>query len=196
MEKNLLLKHISNYINLSPKENEILLSKVNFRKYLKGQYVVQEGDICKYHNFVLAGCLKSFYMDPEGNEHIISFAIENWWTGNLESFVRQEPSNYNVQCMEICELAQFSYKNLEILYQEIPKLERFFRIKLQNAYISYQKRVFENISLPARERYLNFRKRYSQIESRVPQYMIASYLGITAEFLSKIKKELQKENIS
>jgi len=152
--------------------------------------VVQNGDTCKYESFVLSGSLKTFYIDNEGQEHIVMFAVENWWTADLGSFISQSPSDFNVQCLENSTLAQLRFEDLQQLYMEIPKLERFFRIIIEKAFVSSQKRVINNFSLPAKERYLKFRDQYPQIEQRVPQYMIASYLGITKEFLSKIRSQL------
>lgn len=189
MKNNALLSYISNHIILTPGEEELLLSKVRTRKFLKGQYVSQGGDISKYINFVISGSLKSFHLDREGNEHILAFAIEDWWIGDLGSFATQKPADYSIQCIENCELAQLSYEDLQFLYTEIPQLERFFRIIIQNAYVYFQRRIIDNLSLTAKEKYLNFIKQYPQFEQRVPQYMIASYLGFTPEFLSKIRKE-------
>ena len=184
------LHHISRYIQLTPEEQSLFLSKVKFRKYLKGQFVVQEGDICRYESFVLSGCLKTFYLDKQGHEHIVMFAIEDWWTADLGSFISQTAADLNVQCLEDSELIQISSTDLQQLYIEIPILERFFRIIIQNAFVAAQKRIINNLSLPAVERYVRFRKQYPKIEQRVPQYMIASYLGITKEFLSKIRAQL------
>ncbi len=190
MDSKPLLDYIAQYVSLSPEEEAILLSKVRFRKYLKHQFVVQQGDVCKFESFVLSGCLKTFYVDPDGQEYVTMFAIENWWTADMGSFITQTAADYNVQCLENSELAQFAFEDLEQLYPQIPKLERFFRIIVQKALVAAQKRVIQNFSLPAKDRYLNFRVQYPQIEQRVPQYLIASYLGITKEFLSKIRSQL------
>lgn len=185
-----LLTYISKYIQLTEEEINLFISKVRMGEYTKGDYLVQNGQICRYESFVLKGCLKTYYIDNEGQEHIVMFAIENWWTADLGSFLTQTPANFNVQCLEPCELAQLTYNDLDLLYTEIPKLERFFRIIVQKAYVAAQNRIVNNFSLPAKERYILFRERYPDIEQRVPQYMIASYLGITKEFLSKIRREL------
>lgn len=190
MDSRPLLDYIARFITLTPEEESVLLSKIQSRKYLKGQFVVQQGDVCRSESFVLSGCLKTFYVDPEGQEHIVMFAIENWWAADLGSFITQNPADYNVQCLENTEIIQFSYERLEELYREIPKLERFFRIIIQKAYVTSEKRIIRNMCLPAKERYMKFREQYPQIEQRVPQYMIASYLGITKEFLSKIRQQL------
>jgi CRP-like cAMP-binding protein len=190
MDLQALLDHISRHIQLTPDEQSIFLAKVKFRKYLKGQFVLQNGDVCRHESFVLSGCLKAFYIDNAGQEHIVMFAIEDWWTADLGSFVTQTPADLNVQCLEDSELAQITYGDLQQLYTEIPKFDRFFRIIIQNAFVAAQKRIVNNLSLPATERYIQFREQYPKIEQRVPQYMIASYLGITKEFLSKIRTQL------
>lgn len=185
-----LLKYISNYIDLTDSEIAFLESKISVRSYLKGQYIVQQGDICNYECFVLKGCTKTFYVDKEGQEHILMFSIEDWWTSDMGSFITQTPADFNVQCLENSELVMFSYDIIEDLYREIPKLERFFRQIIEKAFVASQKRIVRNFSLSAKEQYLYFRDQYPLIEQRIPQYMIASYLGITKEFLSKIKSQL------
>lgn len=190
MELTPLFDYISKFTALTAAEQSLLESKVKIRKFLKGQFVVQNGDICKYESFVLSGSLKTFYIDNEGQEHIVMFAVENWWTADLGSFISQSPADFNVQCLENSVLAQLRFEDLQQLYLDIPRLDRFFRIIIEKAFVSSQKRVINNFSLPAKERYLKFREQYPQIEQRVPQYMIASYLGITKEFLSKIRSQL------
>ena len=186
-------EYIKQFIELTPIEEDYILAKVKIKKYLKGQFVVKNGEVCRYENFVLSGCLKTFYIDNDGHEHVVMFAIENWWTADLGSFITQTAADLNVQCIENSELVQIHHKDLQQLYLEIPKLERFFRIIIQKAFVAAQKRIVNNFSLPAMERYLQFREHYSQIEQRVPQYMIASYLGMTKEFLSKIRNQLMAQ---
>ncbi|WP_027137550.1 Crp/Fnr family transcriptional regulator [Gaetbulibacter saemankumensis] len=185
-----LLNNITKYINLTDEEIEFLKSKIIVRKYLKGQYIVQQGDVCKYECFVLSGCTKTFYIDKEGQEHIVMFSIEDWWTSDMGSFITQTPADFNIQCLENSELVMFSIDVIEDLYEGIPKLERFFRKLVERAFVASQKRIVRNFSLTAKEQYLFFREQYPKIEQRIPQYMIASYLGITKEFLSKIKSQL------
>lgn len=188
-----LLDYISAYINLSVAEETILFSKVIHRNYLKDQYIVQQGDVCKSVCFILSGCTKTFYIDKEGQEHIVMFSIEDWWTSDLGSFISQTPADYNVQCIENTELIQFTYGKLEELYKDIPKLERLFRKIVERAFAASQKRLVGNFSISAKERYVIFKENYPKIEQRIPQYMVASYLGITKEFLSKIKSQLIQE---
>ena len=190
MNQTTLLNYINKYIHLTVEEEAILLSKVVHRNYLKDQYISQQGDICKSVNFIIAGCTKTFYIDLEGQEHIVMFSIEDWWTSDLGSFITQTPADFNVQCIERTTLIQFTYDNLEALYKEIPKLERLFRKIVERAFAASQKRIIRNFSLTAKERYQFFKKSNPEIDQRVPQYMIASYLGVTKEFLSKIKSQI------
>ena len=129
-------------------------------------------------------------MNKKGQEHTVMFSVEDWWTSDLGSFITQTPADFNVQCLENTELIQFTFENLEELYTSIPKLERFFRKIIERAFVASQKRIIKNFSLAAKEHYLIFKETYPEIEQRIPQYMIASYLGITKEFLSKIKTQL------
>lgn len=189
-----LLNYIGNFVELTPEEESLLSSKVVYKKYLKNQYILQEGNISKAASFIISGCTKTFFIDNKGQEYIVVLAIEGWWIADIESFLRQKPSKYNVLCLEDTEVLQLNNNSIEELYKDIPKLERFWRIMMENAYIASQKRVLINLTLTAKERYLIFKKSYPKIESRIPQYLIASYLGITKEFLSKIKSQLNKQH--
>ena len=146
--------------------------------------------MCRSANFIISGCTKTFYANNEGQEHIVMFSIENWWSSDLGSFITQTPADFNVQCLENTQLIQFTYDNLEALYIEIPKLERLFRKIIERAFVASQKRIVRNFTLDAKARYQIFKTTYPKIDQRVPQYMIASYLGITKEFLSKIKSQV------
>ena len=188
-----LLNYIAKYVTLTNTEVDFLTSRLSSRKYLKGQYILQQGDISQTECFIISGCTKMFYLDDNGQEHIIMFSIEDWWTSDLGSFISQTPSDFNVQCLENTEIIQFSYNNIEEIFSKIPKLERFFRKIIEKAFVASQKRIIRNFSLTAKERYIIFRNNYPKIEQRIPQYMIASYLGITKEFLSKIKSQLIQE---
>jgi CRP-like cAMP-binding protein len=185
-----LVDYINRVVPLTEEEVQILVSIVSYRKMLKGQYFLQQGDVCKFSGFIVSGCTKTFYVDDEGQEHIVMFSIEDWWTSDMGSYITQKPADYNVQCLENTSLIQFSLEEQENLLRQIPKLERFFRIIIERAFVASQKRIIRNLSMSAKDRYLFFRSEYPQIEQRIPQYLIASYLGITKEFLSKIKSQL------
>jgi len=189
-----LINYINKYISLTEEEELFLISKITYRKYLKGQYIVQQNDICKKQCFIISGCTKTFYMDAGGQEHVVLFAIEDWWTSDMGSFTTQTPADFNVQCIENTELIELTYNDSEELFLKIPKLERFFRKIVEKAYAASQKRIIRSFSLNAKEQYLYFKEQYPSIEQRVPQYMIASYLGITKEFFSKIKSQLAIED--
>ena len=186
------INYISTYVDLEPNEESLLMSKLSHRRYLKDQYLVQQGEICTSVNFILKGSTKTFYLDKEGHEHIIMFSIERWWAADLGSFISRTPADYYVQFLEDTELIQISDHLLEELYCEVPKMERFFRKIVERAFVAAQKRIVRNFSLTAKERYQLFKKDYPEIEQRIPQYMIASYLGITKEFLSKVKSQIAR----
>ena len=189
-----LLDYIKRYVDLTPEEAAIIEEKVIYRKYKKGQYIVQQGDVCIYQSFVISGCTKTFYTDEEGQEHIVLFSVEDWWLSDIGSFITQSPGDFTIQCIESTELIMFSFDASEYLYEKIPKLERFFRQVLERGLVATQKRLIRNFSLSAKDRYIYFRNQYPHIEKRIPQYMVASYLGITKEFLSKIKAQLLIED--
>ena len=134
-----------------------------------------------------------FYVDDDGQEHVIMLGIEDWWVSDIGSFINQTPSDFNIQCLEDTELIQFPFEKMENIYANIPKLERFFRKIVERGLAATQKRIIRNFSLTAKERYIIFRNSYPSIEQRIPQYMIASYLGITKEFFSKIENQLTQE---
>ncbi|MFK7796580.1 MAG: Crp/Fnr family transcriptional regulator [Aureispira sp.] len=190
------LDSICNKITLTEEEKAILINHLLLKTYLKGQYIVQEGNVCKYQTFIISGKTRTFYLDEEGNEHIVNFGIENWWVGDVCSFTTQTPAEFNAQCLDKTTVVHMTYNDMEYLYQAIPKLERYFRLIMQKAYASMSKRIVRNHAMPARERYLLFIATYPNIAQRVPQYMIASYLGITKEFLSRMRKQIAEEQRS
>ncbi|WP_053977722.1 Crp/Fnr family transcriptional regulator [Mangrovimonas xylaniphaga] len=188
-----LLAYIQKHVTLTPEEERYLAEHITIRRYLKGQYALQQGDVCKHSSFILKGCTRMFYVDDEGQEHIIMLCVEDWWSSDIGSFISQEPAQFNIQCLEDTAFAQFHVDTIEEVYAAVPKLERFFRKILERGLAASQKRIIRNFSMTAKERYLYFKETYPMIEQRIPQYMIASYLGITKEFLSKIKRQLAKE---
>ncbi len=186
----LLLANIAKHISLNEKEKELFLSYLTIKKIRKRQYLVQEGEQSKYSAFVLSGCLRSYFIDANGFEHILQFAIEDWWIADMMSITTQKPGNLAIDALEDSEVMLLSRENQLKLFDECPKFERYFRIITENGMVSFQRRVLENISLPAAERYKNFAKRYPVMVQRLPQTQVASYLGITPEFLSKIRHQM------
>lgn len=190
--KEQLIKSISKYIELSPEEENLMESFWIEKTLEKGDYLLRNGDTCKTDNFVVNGALKAFYINPEtGKEEILYFAIEHWWATDIESFQKQKPSIYNIQAIEETTLLQIHFASFQEMLRQIPKLERFFRIILENYLGSLQRRIILNNVLDAEQRYLDFLENYPKIASKVPNYLIASYLGISAEFLSRIRKKIE-----
>jgi CRP-like cAMP-binding protein len=185
-----ILKNVSRFIELTPDETRYFVSLLKHKKIRKRQYLVQEGDIARYEYFVNEGCLRTFHTDDKGMEHNVQFSIEDWWTGDMYSFLTQTPGKYNIIAIEDSDLSCIDREAQELLYTKVPKFEKFFRHLLQNAFIALQERILSGMSESAEERYLNFRKKYSEMDKRIPQNQIASFLGITPESLSRVRKQL------
>lgn len=189
----LILKNVQRFIQLTPEEKEYFISLLKYKKVRKRQTLIQEGDPALYQYFVVSGCLRTFYIDTEGMEHNVQFAIEDWWAGDIHGFYTQLPTRYNIVTVEDSELLYMDLTSMEDLFKKVPKFERFFRVLIQNAFIAFQERVLAGMSEPAVERYLKFRNKYPQMDKRIPQNQIASFLGITPESLSRVRKNLQKK---
>lgn len=183
----LLLKNLSKYVELTPEECEIIRSLFVYRKYRKRQYIQQEGEVTRLETFVIKGITRTYEVDETGQEHVIQFGPEDWWVGDLYSFLTDTPSKYNIDCLEDTEALQITKQDQETLYQRVPKMERHFRILIQNAFIASTQRLSSSLSKSASEQYEEFIKRYPHIEQRVPNHQIASYLGITPQSLSRIR---------
>lgn len=186
---NFILRNVSRHITLTADEEMILRSLLGYRRIRRRQYLLQEGDICRHENYVLSGCLRAYYVDDEGFEHITQFAIEDWWISDLGSFLTQTPATLTIDALEDSEVLQIDLPSLEQLYTKVPKFERFFRILLQNAFVAQQRRILDGIALTAEERYHEFASRYPGFLRRIPQKHVAAYLGITPEFLSRIRRK-------
>jgi CRP-like cAMP-binding protein len=195
MDFSLLLANISRHISLSAEETTFFTSLLKSKSLAPGEYLLREGDTCKYESFVVKGCLKTYYQDENGVDHIIDFLIEEWWADDLYSLLTQTPSRSNIKAIEETAILQISKTNLELLYQKIPKFERFFRILFQNAYIAQREQINQSLSASAEERYLLFVKQKPYAEKRFAQKDIASYLGVTPQFLSTMKKKLGRVNV-
>lgn len=187
MKTDLLIESLEKHISLSTDDKALISQSVRERKVKKNQFVVHDGSVQKCTNFVNKGSMRTYFIDSSGQEHIVQFAIEGWWISDLQSFIMQVPATFNVQAIEDCEILELPFENLEVIYEKVPKMERYFRVITQRAFVAFQHRIVQNISMTAEERYLAFKEKYPKIELRIPQRLIASYLGITAEFLSKIK---------
>ncbi len=190
----LILKNLSRFITLTPEEEQYFISLLKLKKLKKKQYLLQEGDVVRYDYFVNKGCLRTYTIDEKGQEHVVQFSIEDWWTGDMYSFLTEKPARYTIDALEDSELLCLERNALEQLYIKVPKFERFFRLLLQNAFVALQERIIANLSLTADERYCTFIEKYPLMEKRLPLKQIASYLGITPESLSRIRGSYIKAN--
>ncbi len=188
-----LITSFNKYVSLSQIDIDIICSKFEHRKYLKDEYIVRHSEVCKYRSFIIKGSLKKYFLDKDGNEQILQLSMENHWSMEFNSFLNQVPAAYNIQCVDELEVLQISFQNLENLYLEAPIINVFFRKIFGTGLILAHDRIVKKLNLTAKEQYLDFLENRPNIEERFPQYMIASYLGFTKEFLSKIKKEIKNE---
>lgn len=182
----LILNNIARFIDLTELEKQKYLSLLTEIKVKKKGFLMQAGDVTKYEYFITKGCLKVYTLDENGTPHISMFAVEDYWTGDMASFMTKQPTPYFIKATEHSELLGISSTNYDLLFQEIPKFEKFYRILYQKSLISYIQRSNHGISLNAEEKYIEFKKKYPKIVNRITQKDLAAYIGITPEFMSKI----------
>lgn len=187
-----LIEYFNNFIPLSEEEKQAVESNFKPRKLKRRQFILQEGEVSKHNTFVVEGCLKMYLIDEKGKEHNLQFAIENWWIGDIGSFHSEEPSRLYIEAMENSEVLQISKEDQLDLFVKHPKFNRIFRVFTENALVSSQRRILQNISSTAEERYLDFAQRYPYLFNRISNVQIASYLGVTPEFLSTIRKKITR----
>ncbi len=187
-----ILKHVEEVVQLTESERERFISILTKKKLRKRQFLIQEGDTVKYEYFVAKGCLKAYEVDDNGDEHIIQFAKENWWISDFKAFFEEGKATLNIDCIEESVVYGIEKQDLENLFLDVPKFDRFFRIKLTSAFVALQNRILSSLDKSNGERYLDFQKTYPNLEQRVPNYMIANFLGIKPESLSRIRKSLVK----
>ncbi|MGE5107555.1 MAG: Crp/Fnr family transcriptional regulator [Sphingobacteriales bacterium] len=193
MTHDIILKNIAKHISLNEDEINYFISLLKQKKVSKKELILKEEQICKDIIFVHSGILRAYYIDKTGAESTIMFALMDWWVTDMFCFINERPAMLNIEAVEDSYIFQLEKKDLDNLYIKIPKFERFFRIIMQNAYIREQLRIIENLSHSAEERYNNFLTRYPQVANQVTQKQIASYLGITPEFLSRIRGKKTKK---
>lgn len=186
----LLFDNFKRYIPLSAEDEQLIVPLLTARSFKKGQLINAEGEINRYTNFITHGSARVYYIDLDGQEHVIQLGIKSWWLSDYPSFITQKPGYLYAEALEHTEVLAFSYDNQQILFERLPKTERFFRLLTQRAYAAFQQRMLQNLSMDAEQRYLAFREAYPELDHRISQKHIASYLGMSAEFLSKIKKRV------
>lgn len=183
-------RFVARYIHLGEEELSFFHSLLKHRKVRKKTFLLQEGEICDFEAFIIKGCIRTYYLDQEGVETILLFAVEDWWASDITSFSERKPSNLFIETLEECELLTIDYAGKNRLFEKIPAFERMFRLLVQRSLGVLQQRFYSSISETAEERYLQFLERYPNIATRVPQHQIARYIGVSPEFLSKVRSTL------
>lgn len=189
-----IIKHIKRFVSLQREEEEAFAQIVKERNIKKKQFIEQPGFTCTHQSHIVKGAMRSYFITPDGNEHTIALAIDDWWISDFYSYTSQTPASLFVEALEDSDVQQISFEDAERICAEFPVFERFFRLVAQKAFAYSQRRVLSNLGKSAEERYLEFNEMYPAITQRVPQYMLASYLGMTPEFLSKIRKNLASKS--
>jgi CRP-like cAMP-binding protein len=187
-----LIKYFSSFIPLSKEEITTLESVFVERKIKRRHFILQGGDVCKFNTFVVEGCFRMYLVDENGKEHNLQFAVENWWIGDIGSFHSGEPSRLYIEALENSTIFQIKKEDQLNLFVEYPKFNWIFRVFTENALVSCQKRILQNISSTAEQRYLDFVNQYPFFFNRISNVQIASFLGVTPEFLSTIRKKISK----
>lgn len=193
MNHELLLTSFKNYISLTDDEWQLASSLITGKNFKKGEFINKEGEINRFTHLIESGSARVFYINSEGQEHVVQLGIRGWWIGDFPSFITQTKGMLYTEALEQTSILAFSYENLQTLYQKAPIFERFFRLLIQKAYASFQYRILHNMSMDAEQRYEIFSKSYPLLDQQISQKHIASYLGMSAEFLSKVKKRIHEK---
>lgn len=186
----LIINNIAKHITLTPQEQDHFIALLKPISVKRKQWLIEEGEICKHSYFVVEGCLRAYTVDANGFEHVLNFAPPGWWIADMYSLLSQKAGTIYIQALEPTEVFALSKLSQEKLYKEIPVFERFFRIITENSLVSFQQRLLDNLSLSAEERYQIFCNKYPNMIDYLPAKQVASYLGVTPEFLSKMKHKL------
>lgn len=184
-----LYKNINRYIDLSEGEFETFKSRFQYKSFKKKDVVLKERDYCLFEGFVLNGCFKVYYLNESGFEQTLYFAVEGWWITDIDSLINEVPSILNIEALQDSDVLMISKKDKEYLYETLPKVEKLFRIMNQQSSVALQRRILSLTGKTADKRYLEFLEKYPGLEQKLTQQQVASYLGITHEFLSKIRKK-------
>ncbi|MNF25976.1 Anaerobic regulatory protein [compost metagenome] len=189
----LILENIAKHVSLTPEEQTLFLSLTETKTYKAKTILLKAGEVCTHSFFVTKGILRSYTIDENGVEHVMSFACPGWWIADMYSYLSQRPGQLYIEVNEDAEVVLLSKENQEQLYHAIPKTERFFRILIENSLVANQQRLIDNLSFTAEARYDKFTKKYKELVNCLPQKQIASYIGVTPEFFSKMKARLLKK---
>lgn len=186
-----LIEHIKKYVELNDEQTQLVLANMKPITLKKKAYLLKEGQICSSLYFVEKGCLRYFFINDKGTEQITQFAIENWWISDYMSFDTQSPSQFYIQAIENTEVYVFDYHNQENVFNLLPQLERYFRLVLLKAYSAAQMRIKYLFDFSKEESYQHFASKFPEFVQRIPQYMLASHLNLTPEYLSEIRKKTE-----
>ncbi|MGB0166521.1 MAG: Crp/Fnr family transcriptional regulator [Luteibaculum sp.] len=185
-----ILTNIKRYVDLNEEDEKSFVDIIRSSRVKRRQFIVQPNFVCSHQTYVVSGAFRSYFVNSEGIEHTIQFAIEDWFISDFNSYINQSPASLFVEALEDSLVHQIAYQDVEDLCSANPKFERFFRLVAQKSFAFSQRRVLSNLGKTAEERYLEFQQLYPSIVQRVPQYALASYLGMSPEFLSKIRRRL------
>ncbi|WP_282075817.1 Crp/Fnr family transcriptional regulator [Maribacter aquivivus] len=188
--KELLIRNILNHITLSNEELENFCDLFNQNEVLKKHFLLREGEICKFEGFVIKGLFRVYHIDSNGFEQVLYFAQESWWITDIDSFTNEKTSQLYIQALEDSEVLLISKKDKEFAYSNIPKIEKLFRVMTQKTHIALQRRMIDNLSKTADQRYIDFMEKYPKLFQKLTNVQIAAYLGISHEFLSKIRRKI------
>jgi CRP-like cAMP-binding protein len=190
----LLKQHINKHISISDYEMEEFCKLFQVKTAKKKSFLLREGEVCKFEGFVNKGLFKVFHIDKDGVEQILYFATENWWLTDIDSFTNAKPSSFSIQALEDSEVLTISPANKEYAYKHLPSIEKLFRIMTQKTFVELQRKLINNLSKTSEQRYIDFIEKYPQLSQRLSNLQIASYLGISHEFVSKIRKKISNKN--
>jgi CRP-like cAMP-binding protein len=186
----LLKQNISSHISLTNSEIEEFCNLFQNKPIKKKSFLLREGEVCKFEGFVTKGIFKVYHIDKRGAEQVLYFAIENWWITDIDSFTNESPSQLFIEALEDSEVLLISKKDKEFAYANLPQIEKLFRVMTQKTHVALQRRMIDNLSKTADQRYLDFIKKYPQLHQQLSNLQIAAYLGISHEFLSKIRNKI------
>jgi CRP-like cAMP-binding protein len=189
MNTDLFLDNMRRHIRLTEEEEAVVLSKLRPVKLKRREHLLKQGQVARDLAFVIEGCLRAYALDDNGFEHILQFAPAGWWISDMSSVISRRDSLLNVDAIKPSEVLLLSREDQLSLFDDVPKLERYFRVLTENGLVSSRMRLIENLSLTARQRYQRFCQTYPNLINEIPQKYIASFIGVTPEFLSKIRSE-------
>ena len=189
----LLKQNIARHVSLSENETEAFCDLFQQKSIKKKSFLLREGEVCKFEGFVTKGIFRVYHIDKSGAEQVLYFAIENWWITDIDSFTNETPSQLFIEALEDSEVLLISKKDKEFAYGNMPKIEKLFRVMTQKTHVALQRRMIDNLSKTADQRYLDFIEKYPQLHQQLSNLQIAAYLGISHEFLSKIRNKLASE---